>query len=160
MSCHNLVNNVEWIKVLFISTNRTIFSEKTLCESLWTALQFSYTASLACFSLTYKFANEISLHSVIARAFYKTDMSHALVEIKTSELGKLLEVYAQTKTEPNGYNLINNYIKWLTKDPNLSVHCYAPDDDWQRHGTFIMIVNAKIYIWIVSMLKEISLNLL
>lgn len=56
MSCHNLVNNVERIKVLFISTNRTIFSEKTLCELLWTALQFSYTASLASFSPTYKFA--------------------------------------------------------------------------------------------------------
>lgn len=75
-------------------------------------------------------------------------MSHALVEINSNELGKLLEVYAQTKTEPNGYNLINNYITWLTKDPNLSVKCYAPDDDWQHHGTFIMIVNANIYVYI------------
>lgn len=72
-------------------------------------------------------------------------MSDALVEIKCNELGKLLKVYGQTKTEPNGYNLINNYIKWLTNDPKLSVHCYAPDDDWQQHGTFIMIVKANMY---------------
>ncbi|KAH8409366.1 hypothetical protein KR222_001793, partial [Zaprionus bogoriensis] len=70
-----------------------------------------------------------------------TDMSHSLVEIKIQDLGKLLELYANRKLEPNGYNVINNYINWLDKRPDLDVRCYAPDDDWQKHGTFIMITS-------------------
>ncbi|KAL7739960.1 hypothetical protein ACLKA6_013147 [Drosophila palustris] len=66
--------------------------------------------------------------------------SHALVEILPSEWNILLNLYKEKRTEPNGYHLINNYIKWMEKEPDYNVHCYSLDGDWKIDGTFLMIV--------------------
>lgn len=70
-------------------------------------------------------------------------MPHSLVAIEPKEWGELLELYANTKSAPNGYNVISTLIRWLATEPDLDVKCYGPDEDWRKDGTFIMIVNLK-----------------
>ncbi|KAH8262825.1 hypothetical protein KR044_000767 [Drosophila immigrans] len=68
--------------------------------------------------------------------------SHSsLIEISPKNWEILLEIYSSKRTEPNGYNLINNFIKWIEKNPGLDIKCLALDEDWRNDGTFIMIVN-------------------
>lgn len=72
-----------------------------------------------------------------------SDMSHSLVSIDPKDWGKLLELYAHTNSAPNGYNIINSLIQWLAREPDLDMKCFGPDEDWQKDGTFIMIVNTS-----------------
>ncbi|EDW03851.1 GH11464 [Drosophila grimshawi] len=67
--------------------------------------------------------------------------SHSLVEIKPSEWQALRALYAQKRRESTGYNLINNYIKWIAQDPQLDIKCFSLDGDWKNDGTFLMCVN-------------------
>ncbi|XP_034473652.1 uncharacterized protein LOC117781045 [Drosophila innubila] len=66
--------------------------------------------------------------------------SHSLVEIPPNEWSILLELYKERRTEPSGYNLINNCIKWIEKEPDFDVKCLSLDGDWKNDGTFLMIV--------------------
>ncbi|KAH8377482.1 hypothetical protein KR093_005692 [Drosophila rubida] len=68
-------------------------------------------------------------------------MHSSLIEISPKNWEILLEIYSSKRTEPNGYNLINNFIKWIEKNPELDIKCYSLDEDWKSDGTFIMIVN-------------------
>lgn len=71
-------------------------------------------------------------------------MSHSLVAIDPKEWGALMELYAHTRSAPNGYNVISTFIRWLAREPDLDVKCYGPDEDWRKDRTFIMIVNTYI----------------
>lgn len=68
-------------------------------------------------------------------------MSNKLVEIQTKNWLQLRNLYA-----PNGphtflgYNLVDNYVRWLEKDSNLkNIIFYSLNGDWSD-GTFIVIV--------------------
>ncbi|XP_062138684.1 uncharacterized protein LOC133847555 [Drosophila sulfurigaster albostrigata] len=68
--------------------------------------------------------------------------SHSpLIEITPNNWEILLDIYSSKRIEPNGYNLIKNFIKWIEKNPELDIKCYSLDEDWKTDGTFIMIVN-------------------
>ncbi|XP_060665898.1 LOW QUALITY PROTEIN: uncharacterized protein LOC132798161 [Drosophila nasuta] len=64
-----------------------------------------------------------------------------LIEITPNNWEILLDIYSSKRIEPNGYNLIKNFIKWIEKNPELDIKCYSLDEDWKTDGTFIMIVN-------------------
>ncbi|EDW03848.1 GH11461 [Drosophila grimshawi] len=66
--------------------------------------------------------------------------SHSLIEIAPSEWSILRDLYAHKRFESTGYALIDNYIKWKAKEPELDIQCLSLDGDWQSDGTFLMII--------------------
>lgn len=71
-----------------------------------------------------------------------------LVEIQKKHLPILKEIYASkdgSKTHI-AYATIDNYIRWLEKDPKASTYIkfYCLNGDFSD-GTFIVIVSIKMY---------------
>ncbi|XP_055838916.1 uncharacterized protein LOC129906945 [Episyrphus balteatus] len=70
-----------------------------------------------------------------------------LVKIPYKDWPKLRDLYVNRKLESNSFNMIQNFINWLQKDPTLeeeSVKLYSLNGDWSD-GTFI-IQDHKTYI--------------
>ncbi|XP_055839994.1 uncharacterized protein LOC129907695 [Episyrphus balteatus] len=72
--------------------------------------------------------------------------NNTLVEIPLEDWSKLRDLYENRKLESNSYNMIQNYINWLKKDPSLKdlVKFYSLNGDWSD-GTFVLEDN-KIHI--------------
>ncbi|KAH8249768.1 hypothetical protein KR032_012221, partial [Drosophila birchii] len=72
-------------------------------------------------------------------------MSGELVEICRSDWHKLRELYIHRDTDPLGYPCINNFIKWVEKEPSLKVRFLSLNaDDWQKDGTFVLTWHREI----------------
>ncbi|XP_055839996.1 uncharacterized protein LOC129907697 [Episyrphus balteatus] len=64
---------------------------------------------------------------------------NTLIEIPFEDWSKLRDLYINRKLESNSFNLIQNFIDWLNKDPSLkeSIKIYSLNGDWSD-GTFIL----------------------
>ncbi|XP_017116962.1 uncharacterized protein LOC108138914 [Drosophila elegans] len=66
---------------------------------------------------------------------------NSLVEIPRSEWTKLRDMYVQNDTDPQGYPCINNFIKWVEKEPELKAKFLSLNGDWEKDGTFVLTVD-------------------
>jgi len=66
--------------------------------------------------------------------------SHSLVEIPPRDWNILLDLYSEKRSEPTGYNTINNFIQWIKKEPDMELKCFSLDGEWLSDGTFIIMV--------------------
>lgn len=64
-----------------------------------------------------------------------------IFEIPCDELPSLRDLFLQNWPENMiGYYTIDNYIRWLTNDPNIrNLKIYSLNNDF-RDGTFVVIV--------------------
>lgn len=69
------------------------------------------------------------------------ESSHRLVEIQRNDWKILLELYAENKTDSTGYRTIQNYMRWIGKNPELDIKFFSLDGDWKSDGTFVIIVS-------------------
>ncbi|KAH8353159.1 hypothetical protein KR084_009312 [Drosophila pseudotakahashii] len=69
---------------------------------------------------------------------------NSLIEIPRSDWTKLQDLYVHKDTDPQGYPCINNFIKWVESDPELKVTFLSLNGDWQKDGTFILIVDFEV----------------
>ncbi|XP_016981662.1 uncharacterized protein LOC108046475 [Drosophila rhopaloa] len=67
----------------------------------------------------------------------------SLVEIPRSDWTKLRDLYVTNDTDPQGYPCINNFIKWVEKDPELKVKFFSLNGDWEKDGTFVLTVDLE-----------------
>lgn len=94
----------------------------------------------------------------------------ASVIVKLSKMqDKICEIPAEKWAElrdlflPNwprniyAYNLLENYIRWLAKDPNIkNLKMYSLNDDWSD-GTFVVVVSIGILQNVIKREKSSSL---
>lgn len=66
-----------------------------------------------------------------------------LVEIPCSEWTTLRDMYLRDwPTHMVGYNTVDNYIRWNKIQSDINkLHFYSLNGDWQRDGTFIVVVS-------------------
>ncbi|XP_037709140.1 uncharacterized protein LOC119546722 isoform X2 [Drosophila subpulchrella] len=66
---------------------------------------------------------------------------NSLIEIPRSDWTRLRDLYVNKDTDPHGHLCINNFIKWVKKDPDLKVTFLSLNGDWQNDGTFVLTVD-------------------
>lgn len=69
-----------------------------------------------------------------------------LIEISTSKWSILRDMYLRDwPLHMLGYYTINNYVQWSKYNLDFKqLHIYSLNGDWQRDGTFVVVVSEKL----------------
>uniref|UniRef100_A0A0A1WEI1 Glycine N-acyltransferase-like protein 1 n=1 Tax=Zeugodacus cucurbitae TaxID=28588 RepID=A0A0A1WEI1_ZEUCU len=84
-------------------------------------------------------------------------MSHALVTIPRVQWPLLRDLYKAHRKSSTAYSFLQCLINWVTHNPQLDVHLYSLDGDWQDDGTFL---GSDHGVWYANTLAVSKLRLL
>ncbi|XP_037805749.1 uncharacterized protein LOC119599895 isoform X1 [Lucilia sericata] len=65
------------------------------------------------------------------------EMLNKLVEIPANKWPVLRDLYTKRKDRAACYNLLQSFISWKNKEPELELTIYSLNGDWEADGTFI-----------------------
>ncbi|KAL9929049.1 uncharacterized protein ACN427_009390 [Glossina fuscipes fuscipes] len=72
-------------------------------------------------------------------------MKNELIEIASSQWGKLRDLYANKRIYSCSYNLLQTLIDCVKQTENFEVAIYALNDEWETDGTFIAKFSNRFY---------------
>lgn len=63
-----------------------------------------------------------------------------MLELVRDDWTLLRDLYRNDRTSLTGYDLINNYIYWPDQAENVKI--YTTNENWLKHGSFVLIVSS------------------
>lgn len=72
-------------------------------------------------------------------------MSEKIIEIPTENWPELRDLYlSEWPVNMLGYYTVDNFIKWVEKEPDIkNLHVYSLNGDWSD-GTFAIVVSVTV----------------
>lgn len=64
-------------------------------------------------------------------------MSNKLVEIPENKWSILRDLYVERKDRASCYNLLQTFMNWKNKEPELNLNIYSLNGEWESDGTFV-----------------------